>query len=303
MSRRALVIANWAARDGDDQQDAMVRALREHDIDVLLASPSKSESLAQLVSTHQEDVEMIILAGGDGTLNAAAEALVEAQLPVGIIPLGTANDLARTLELPTDPVEACRLIAAGRTRRIDLGQVNDKYFFNVASIGLGVVVSRRLTSVAKSRWGPLAYVKTALRTALRTRPFRAEIRAGGRVFRVKTVQIAVGNGRHYGGGMTVGQDATIDDHLLDLYSVEVRRWWQGVRLLPRIKTGRLSDSDYVRTMRGDKFEVCTKRPRSINTDGEITGKTPAVFRVVPSALSVFVPDSSGPSADAQAQQT
>jgi hypothetical protein len=119
---------------GAEQWDSIREILRDLEIETLDASPSESESLAQLVLRHQGDVDLVVLGGGDGTLNAAVEGLVEAQLPVGIIPLGTANDLARTLALPTDLAQACRVIASGRTRRIDLGQVNGKYFFNVASI-------------------------------------------------------------------------------------------------------------------------------------------------------------------------
>jgi YegS/Rv2252/BmrU family lipid kinase len=290
MSRRALVIVNRSARQGEDQSAAIREALRDLDIECLQGSPGESEGLSQLVLRHQSEIDLVVLGGGDGTLNAAVEGLVQAQLPVGVVPLGTANDLARTLGLPTDLHEACRVIAGGRTRRIDLGQVNDKYFFNVATIGIGVAITRRLSSEAKRSWGPFAYAMTALQTIWRARPFRAELRAGGQAIPIKTIQITIGNGRHYGGGMTVCQDASIDDHRLDLYSVEVRHWWQGMLLLPRFKSGTLSNSRHVRTMRGEMFEVWTKRPRRINTDGEITRKTPALFRVVPGALSVFVPD-------------
>jgi YegS/Rv2252/BmrU family lipid kinase len=290
MTRQALVIVNRSARQGEQQWTAIQSALRGLGIEGLCASPRASESLSQAIVRHQGKVDLVVLGGGDGTLNAAAEGLVEAELPVGIIPLGTANDLAKTLGLPTELHEACRVIASGRTRRIDLGQVNGKYFFNVASIGLGVAITRRLTSDAKRSWGTLAYLKTALQTIWRARPFRAEICAGGQAIAIKTIHITIGNGRHYGGGMTVCQDASIDDQMLDLYSVEVRRWWQGILLLPRFRSGTLSNSKHVRTMRGQSFEIHTKPRRRVNTDGEITCRTPAFFRVVPGALSVFIPE-------------
>ena len=86
-------------------------------------------------------VDLVILAGGDGTMNSAVDALVECKLPLGILPTGTANDLARTLEIPTDLAAAAAVIGAGRRHAIDLGCVNGKYFFNAASIGLSAEVT------------------------------------------------------------------------------------------------------------------------------------------------------------------
>jgi YegS/Rv2252/BmrU family lipid kinase len=289
MANRALLIVNRRSRQGENCANAAAAALRDLGIELLEGHPTKKETLSDLVARHQAEVDLAILGGGDGTLNAAVDGLVRARLPVGILPLGTANDLARTLGLPNDLIEACRVIAAGHTRRIDLGQVNDKCFFNVASIGLSVDITSNLTKEVKKVWGVLAYLKTALRMTYRARPFWAEIHADGQALRVRTVQIAIGNGRHYGGGMTVCEEAAIDDQLLDLYSLEIRHWWQVVWLLPRLKSGALSPSKHVRTLRGKAFEVVTPRMRHVNTDGEITSRTPALFRVIPQALTVFVP--------------
>ena len=105
----------------------------------------------------------MIVAGGDGTLNAALQGLVEAGLPLGIIPLGTANNLARTLGIPSDPAGACEVIAAGHRRRIDLGWVNGRYFCTTASVGLSVQITEELSPEAKRRWGPAAYALAAVR--------------------------------------------------------------------------------------------------------------------------------------------
>jgi YegS/Rv2252/BmrU family lipid kinase len=231
----------------------------------------------------------VIVAGGDGTLNAAVDALVETQLTLGILPLGTANDLARTLGIPNSLPDACKIIANGEVRRIDLGLVNGKHFFNVASCGLSVKITQKLTKKAKRRWGILAYLITALQVIWESRPFSAEIRINDQSIRVKTVQIAVGNGRYYGGGMAVVPDATIDDQRLDLYSLEIERWWQIIPLLPAIRQGRHIHSRSVRALGGQEIEIYTRKPRPINTDGEITTYTPAHFRVIPNALSVLVP--------------
>jgi diacylglycerol kinase family enzyme len=108
---------------------------------------------------------------------------------------------------------------------------------------------------------------------------------------VRTVQIAVGNGRYYGGGMTVADDATINDQRLDLYSLEVQNAWQIVRLLPAMLKGKQAEWSEVRSLQGQEIEVSTLKPLPINTDGEITTYTPAKFRLIPEAISVLVPQS------------
>ena len=289
MSHRALLLVNRHARHGQNRITEAIKQLKKLGFDLQEESMDNPQQLPELIRRYQNRVDLVIIGGGDGTLNAAADALVETQLPLGILPLGTANDLARTLGIPDSLPEACKIIAQGQLRRIDLGWVNGKYFFNVASMGLSVQITERLTKETKRRWGVFAYAITALQALWKARPFRAEIRIEGESIRVKTVQIAVGNGRYYGGGMAVAHDATIDDRRLDLYSLELKHWWQIIALLPAMRGGRHTAFPGVRALRGQKIQVYTSKPRPINTDGEITTYTPADFRVIPQALAVLVP--------------
>ncbi|WP_333171259.1 hypothetical protein [Microcoleus sp. S13_B4] len=103
------------------------------------------------------------------------------------------------------------------------------------------------------------------------------------------MQIAIGNGRYYGGGMTVSEDATIDDRRLDLYSLETKDWWEIIALLPAMRQGNNTSWSNVRALHAQEFEVNTSKRRPINTDGEITTYTPAKFRVIPQALAVIAP--------------
>jgi YegS/Rv2252/BmrU family lipid kinase len=255
----------------------------------LLRRYTSPDQLPGLVRELAGQVDRAVLGGGDGTLNAAIPGLLATGLPLGVIPLGTANDLARTLNIPLDPVAAAQVIAAGRRRRIDLGEVNGHPFFNVASIGFGVDLTRALTRDAKRRFGSLGYAVAALRVLRRLRPFTAEIAHDGIRHVTRTVHVAVGNGRHYGGGMTVTEDARIDDGRLDLYSLEVASFWRLLLLLPALRSGRHHAWAEIRALAGQEIEIRTRRRRSVNTDGEITTRTPARFRVLPGALEVFVP--------------
>lgn len=176
-----------------------------------------------------------------------------------------------------------------RKKYIDLGWVNDKYFFNVASLGLSVKITQNLSKEVKRRWGILAYGATAWQVMRRLRPIKAEIRCQGESIKVKTLQIAVGNGRYYGGGMSVVHDATIEDQRLDLYSLEIEHWWKIPFLLPAIWLGRYDLFSELRYLPAQELEIYTSKPYHINTDGEITTTTPAKFRVIPHAIQVIVP--------------
>lgn len=289
MNRRALLLINRQARRGKQSLLQATEQLRQLGFELLEEPIEDSQPLAEIIRLYRDKADLVIIGGGDGTLNAAVEGLVETQLPLGILPLGTANDLARTLGIPVSIPKACEIIATGQTQRIDLGWVNGKHFFNVASLGISTRITQRLTKRAKRRWGVLAYAVTALRVIWQTRPFRAEIRWNNQSIRVRTVQIAVGNGRFYGGGMAIAHDAAINDQRLDLYSLELKHWWQIFLLLPAISRGRQANWLGVRTLQAQEIEILTRSPHSINTDGELTTYSPAQFRVVPQALSVILP--------------
>jgi YegS/Rv2252/BmrU family lipid kinase len=290
MSHRALLLTNRHARHGQERLPQAIDCLRKLGFQLIEESTEDPKHLPEVIRRYKDQVDLVIIGGGDGTLNAAVDGLVDTQLTLGILPLGTANDLARTLGIPDSLPEACEIIAKGQVQRIDLGWVNGKHFFNVASLGLSVQITQRLTKEAKRRWGVFAYAATALGVIWQSRPFRAEIRLKGESISVKTVQIAVGNGRYYGGGMTVTHDATIDDQRLDLYSLEIGHWWQMIALLPAMRSGQHTTLPGVRALHAKEIEVYTSKAHPINTDGEITTYTPAQFRVVPQALAVLVPE-------------
>jgi diacylglycerol kinase (ATP) len=288
--RPALLIVNGRSRRGAGAAETVTRVLRESGVPIIARDCERASDLSDLIRATKGEIESMIIGGGDGTLNAALPGLLETGLPLGIIPLGTANDLARTLGIPTDLVAAARIIASAKVQRVDIGEVNGHPFFNVASIGFGVDLTRALTRDSKRRFGTIGYAIAALRAVSRLRPFRAEIMHGHTIHISRTIHVAVGNGRHYGGGMTVSEHARIDDGRLHIYSLEVDALWRLLRLLPALRSGRHDAWKEIRTLEGEEIEVRTpRRPRSVNTDGEIVTQTPAYFRVRGHAISVFIP--------------
>lgn len=293
-TRRALLVVNPHAGRGGTVLAPALDHLRSRGVDVLGVEPASREDAAGMIRRHAPEVDLVIVAGGDGALNAAAPALRETGLPFGVLPLGTANDLARTLGLPFDLKEAAEVIAAGRLRRIDLGLANGEAFFNVASLGLSTELAQALTPEAKQRLGRFSYMAAAALTLARARPFRALIRSRDEAVRVKTYQIAVGSGRYYGGGTPVAEDAAIDDGRLDLYSLEVGGAWKLALLAPFLRRGLHGAWREVRAESGEAFEIRTARRQPVNLDGEIVTETPVTFRVLRGAVAVFAPDGGRP---------
>jgi len=287
--RRVLLLVNLNSRRGAVAGPEVARLLRAQGLEVRLEPTASREAVTMLIEAARGQVDAVVVGGGDGSLNAALPGLLSTGLPLGVLPLGTANDFARTLAIPADPGAAARVIAAGAVRRADVGVVNGLPFLNVASLGLSGDLARRLTGAGKRRWGRLSYLTAALQVLAGARPFRAVLVAQGAAVRVKTYQIAVGNGRYYGGGLPVRHDARVDDGRLDLYSLEFKAAW---RLLPAalaLRRGRQGAWREVRDISCIRFQVRTRRARPVNLDGELLTSTPARFEILPGALAVFAP--------------
>jgi diacylglycerol kinase (ATP) len=290
MSRRALLLLNHKARNAEKLAADVPAMLAASGVETISETIGDGRPIPDVIRDHVGRVECVVIGGGDGTLGSAAAVLAETGLPLGILPLGTANNVARTLGIPVDIAKACAIIADGTTRRVDVGVVNDRHFFTTASIGLSVAITQQLSAETKRRWGPLAYAVTAAKLVVRAHPFVADITWPGGSMRTRSVQIVVGNGRFYGSGLRVADDAAIDDQRLDLYSIEVARWWQLLTLAPALKRGRHGEKDAVRTVSASEFQIRTANPHPIDVDGELVARTPARFRVLPHAVAIYAPE-------------
>ncbi len=272
---RALLIVNEKSRYGARDADLVRRTLAFAGID------SRG-------SLEGPDFDVVVAAGGDGTVVRTIPLAIARKVPLGIVPLGTFNDLAKTLGVPANVGDACAAIAAGRTRCIDVGTVNGVYFVNEASVGLSTRVARRQTTSVKRRFGALGVISTTLQSLAQARPFRVELQYGGTTEIFHSVQLTVANNARFG-GIFERRDAAIDDGLLDLYSIEVQNWLQGIALISRIARRDPTTGKGLRTRRATSFTIRTRRAHHIAGDGEPAGMTPATFRVLPQAVNIVVP--------------
>ncbi len=292
--KRALLLRNAKARRGQESMTPVLQRLETGGLDVTEETFEALPEIARDIVRLRHMADLVIVCGGDGSVSSAALAAMESGLPLGIIPMGTANDLARTLGIPMDLAGAADVIARGETRRVDVGTVNGHAFFNVASIGLSSDLAQSLDPMLKKRFGRLGYAVAALKVLTRASRFGARITEKGRTIDVETYQIAVGNGRHYGGGNVVEENAEIDDGHLDLYSLEMPNLWKLALMLRSFRSGTHGAWREVRTAKCIEFDIETSKPRPINTDGEIVTATPAHFKVHPKAIAIFAPATAAP---------
>jgi len=298
---RALLLVNRRASRADDATvGAARRVLEAAGLSVRVESPPDPATIPERIEAAR-DVDRILLAGGDGTLHRALPALVSRALPLGIVPLGTANDFARGLGIPLDAVAACRLAARARVRRVDLGQVEgqggSRLFLNVASFGVSSRLAAELDAERKRRWGVLAYPLEALRAVRDATPFRVTVRLGDETWRTRALQVGVANGRHYGGGMTVDAAKGPADGRLAVFVLEAQGLLELARLLPRLWLGRLRDAERASIRFAPELGIETSRPLPIDADGELVACTPARFRVLHRALPVHADPDGTPDAD------
>lgn len=287
--RPALLLTNKQSGGAERDLTPAVERLQAGGFSVRVETPDSVEDLRRRILASGDAT--VILGGGDGTMNAAAPALRALGRPFGLLPLGTANDLARSLGIPLDPVEAAGVIVDGGARRIDLGLINGEPFFNVASLGLSAEVVHEHESEhgRKRLLGVLNYPLSAWAAFRRHRPFRAELVIDGEVLRCRCTQIAVGNGRHYGGGMTIDEAAEIDDGWLRVYYLRPAGLLAMLWMLPALRFGWLRRSADAEVRRARRVEIRTRRPRVVDVDGELKGRTPVVVEIEPSAVEVFAP--------------
>lgn len=285
---RSLLLINPSARRGREEGDRVRQLLAEAGIAVLAVETQDDTDLAEIIRTHAGKVRDVIIGGGDGTLNCAAPGLVDTGLPLGVLPLGTANDFARSVGIPLDLAEAVAVIANGRTGEVDVGMANEHLYFNVASVGFSAELAASLTTDAKKHWGKLGYAISAARLLIGSKMFTATIEHDGRTEKFRTFQVAVGNGRFYGGGMTVHADASPMDGKLDCYSLEVDRWWKLLWLLPALRRGTQGEWRDVRAFSTKGLTIRTRHPRPVNLDGELKTQTPVEFALKEKAVLVYL---------------
>ncbi|WP_111496206.1 MULTISPECIES: diacylglycerol/lipid kinase family protein [Marinobacter] len=278
------LIANPAAGDGQRGADFWCEHLARVGIEQPEVCDLDNQAWVERVSAD----DRVLAAGGDGSVNAAAQICLRTGASLGILPSGTANDFARNLQLPESPEAQCELIASGETRLVDAAEMaRSGIFLNVAHVGLGTWPVRDSSKQAKRFLGRFSYAATLLGRAMDKRGFRAVIECESGKVMGRWLSVAIATGAFFGGGSSI-PDASADDGQLDIVAVKPRSLWKlflaflCVRLLRRSP----NQTETIVHLKSPWCELRTRKPKTVTADGEVVGKTPLSIRCRPSCLRV-----------------
>jgi YegS/Rv2252/BmrU family lipid kinase len=292
---KARVICNPASGGGAYDPDEIRNELDGMDVEWI--QTKGPEDAVEAARDWREG--LLIVAGGDGTINDAVNGLGKAGFPegvtLGILPAGTGNDLAATLEIPNDADLAEDVIRQNRVRTLDVARVRsegigERFFINVATGGLGAEISDANEGEFKKRWGKLSYLRASLEVARDFEVRELTLYLDGEPREVRAVNVVVGNCRYAGGGWLAAPKANPEDGLLDVVIIEKLGLADVLQLAPQS----LAKSDYlskegVFSARAKEIRVETQPPGiEFTADGEVIGDEPAEFSVIPQALKVIV---------------
>ncbi|HEX5417146.1 MAG TPA: YegS/Rv2252/BmrU family lipid kinase [Chloroflexota bacterium] len=284
------LVVNTHSRQGADLFVDAQRVLHERGIPLsaayALRQPRELREVARKLVAEGE--RLIIVGGGDGTLSTVVDELAYRDVVLGILPLGTANTFARTLDIPLDLDGAVDVIARGHLREVDLGKIGDDYFTSEISIGIATEMTRHTSRRLKRVLGILAYGLTGLRIALGHRPFRCTLRLDDTVETFETHQLLIANGPYVGIRRLI-PGTTLDDERMVVLAVKSRNPWDLARLAFTYVTG--LGSVFPETFHWQTREVTVETdPRQdIDVDGEVNTTTPARVSIAPRALKVLAP--------------
>lgn len=292
--KRCRVILNPAARSEKAGRISLGSFPKSCRVEVVLSrAAGHATELAR--RAVEEGIEVVVAAGGDGTVNEVANGIVGTEAALGVLPLGSVNVLARELGIPRRMVGAWKVIAGGRARRIDLGKITCQvagrskvhYFTQLAGAGLDAKAVQQVTRAQKRIWGPLSYVFAGLKIAAQRAP-PVLVEMDGRSA-IEGACVIFGNGRFYGGPFAVLKRARIDDGWLDVCVFQQNGYWNLLNYLQgvvrRIHTG-FKDVSYAKARRA-RLTSASEVP--VEVDGEMLGFLPAEIEVIPLGLKIMVP--------------
>ena len=309
-----LVIVNPKSAGGStrDNWSATASDLRAHFGPFKVAFTKAAGDGTTLAKKAAESGRKFIIAcGGDGTINEVANGILEsgADVEFGILPSGTGGDFRRSLGLPQSAREAARVLRDGRTELIDAGKVSfhdlngkpaSRYFLNISSFGLAASIIERVKANKTIEWLPLGGVRGRANFALSTiqevmdlEPLTVRIKIDdGEERPLQTINCCIANARYFGGGMMIAPDAKLNDGAFDIVNIGDIKTLKILINLPSLYKGSHLEMAEVRSSLAKRVEVASADPSvdiHLEIDGELPGRLPAVFEIVPKALRIRIP--------------
>lgn len=269
----------------------LMELLARHGLgDELMEPRSEAEAEAAAIDAVHRGYDVVVAAGGDGTIGLVGRQLLGTRTALGILPLGSVMNIPRMLGMSRDPEAAAAVLADGHLRSIDVGQVGDRIFYEAGSVGMHAAATRELPLVDKGDYGAIL---RSIVAALRFRPSEVRIELdGNRTIETKAVVVAVANGPFMGPGLPVAPEALLDDGVFDVRVFLHYSKAEVLGYVASILRGHRPQERRSLTERASSVRITTGRPLAVRADAVDLGSTPVVFEIRPRVLTVVAPDPS-----------
>ena len=290
LPKQAILVVNAMSRKGEDAFDEARAKLKAAGIKLIEAhAVTDPKKMDATVKAAIANAPMVIVGGGDGSLSSNVDHFVGEDTVFAVLPLGTANSFARTLDLPLDLDGAIEVIANGRRRRIDLGLIDKDYFANAAALGLSPLIADTVPHGLKKYLGMVGYLIWAVRVAFKFRPFKLRITLDdGSVVNSWATEARIANGTHHG-GVELVEDQALDSGDIVIQAVTGRSVlglaWSWFATLFKLRRREQTTTEW----RGKKMRLEARPAQKISIDGEIAAKTPVMVEVARGAIEVAAP--------------
>jgi diacylglycerol kinase (ATP) len=266
---------------------AAVEELQRLGAEVSLGVASSAPHLAELArEASAETWDRIVACGGDGTVHWVVRGLDRERAVLGVLGLGSGNDLSRVLQMPESVAGSCRMLLEGDVVPFDVATANGIPWLGVGALGFDSEVARYANDHVKHLRGPLVYLYAIFRVIGKFTPHEVRIEINGESRTEHIMLLAAGNTHRYGGGVSIAPTARPDDGMLDVCIVSECSRWQLLRTLPKAYTGRHVESPFVRIERVDRLAVTGVEPLELFADGEPVTTTPVELAIASQKLQI-----------------
>lgn len=290
--RPIALLVNVNSRQGRDQFEAAQKAVLAAGIASIAAHAVKSaeESEKLLRAEIEAGAQTVIIGGGDGTLSSCAGVLAGTPVAMAVLPMGTGNTFVRSLGVPVKLEDAAKIVAAGHVENVDVGSCNGRIFLNSVALGLSADIAAALDKDTKKKLGLLAWPVVGARVLARHRPLRLRVLAAEKKFAVHTHQIVVANGRYLAGPITASEDASLQSHNFEVFTLGGADWKSLLRATWKWLRGNHRGDRDTRFFKTQKLRLeSLRRPLRASVDGDLNETTPLELEILPNALRVVVP--------------
>ena len=295
MNTRLIINLTSGFANKPDLLTEIVDALKNQGLEAELCTTTPDEDGEGLAAeAAKAGAEIVIVAGGDGTIEAVARGLMHTQTVLGIIPLGTRNNIAASLDIPIDLSQAIQTIIEGERGRFDMGKANNHYFVEVVGVGLEATLfpcgDEVKEGIKKNYWAAFKSVFSGIQTFLQFKQHRLVLRFDDRrMHRLRTLQVNICNSPRYGVQFALAPDAKMNDGKLDVVYIDNPSKWDHLRHFFKAMRGERLPHERLNMHRAAKIEIRSRPPLEVHADGQYLGVTPITVEVIPKALWICVP--------------